>query len=79
MQKGVCSIPGTTGPAATLTGRPGAHILLLARGKDALQDAKAEVASHRRSSNQAIDAIATDLCDHLAVIPLGGTESDGIG
>ncbi|KAH9205370.1 putative oxidoreductase,short chain dehydrogenase [Leptodontidium sp. 2 PMI_412] len=45
----------------------GAHILLLARGKDALQDAKAEVVSHRRSSNQAIDAIATDLCDHLAV------------
>ncbi|CZR66725.1 related to 3-ketosphinganine reductase [Phialocephala subalpina] len=45
----------------------GAHILLLARGKDALEVAKAEVASNRKSSTQVIDAIATDLCNHLAV------------
>ena len=47
----------------------GAHILLLARGKDALEDAKVEVASHRKSSIQVIDAISSDLCDHLAVSP----------
>ena len=47
----------------------GAHILLLARGKDALEAARAEVSSHRKSSGQVINAIATDLCDHLAVSP----------
>ncbi|CZT09431.1 related to 3-ketosphinganine reductase [Rhynchosporium agropyri] len=45
----------------------GAHILLLARGQETLEVAKVEVASHRISSTQSIDAIATDLCDHLAV------------
>ena len=47
----------------------GAHILLLARGQDTLEVAKAEVSSYRKSSSQMIEALSTDLCDPLAVSP----------
>src|ERR1700735_574868 len=39
----------------------GAHVLLLARGKDVLEVAKEEVSAHRKSSTQVVDAIAIDL------------------
>ncbi|KAL3421158.1 short chain dehydrogenase reductase family [Phlyctema vagabunda] len=45
----------------------GAHILLLARGKGNLEVAKAEVLSCRKSPEQVVDAIATDLCDYSGV------------
>ena len=47
--------------------KSGAHILLLARGKDALEAAKNEVGAYRKSSTQIVDAIPTDLCEQLAV------------
>jgi hypothetical protein len=45
----------------------GAHILLLARGKDGLELAKKEVLSNRKSETQLVDTIALDLCDPVAV------------
>ena len=45
----------------------GAHLLLLARGKDALEIAKVEVSACRKSNTQVIESIATDLSDPLAV------------
>jgi hypothetical protein len=45
----------------------GAHILLLARGKDGLELAKKEVLSNRKSEAQLVDTIALDLCDPVAV------------
>ena len=47
--------------------KSGAHILLLARGKDTLETAKNEVGSYRRSSTQTVAAMRTDLCDQVAV------------
>lgn len=45
----------------------GAHVLLLARGKDTLESAKAEVSASRKTNTQSVDTIAADLTDPVAV------------